>query len=131
MPARGQVDVLAHRLERLPAAGVGDGQRAGLVDAVDRDVEFAVRAGRRDACLEGVRAGGCDVDGVLEPLASLGPADDVPAAGVGRGCDVDALRRTIGLAQVGDVDIVIRKPFAAFVEVLGLDRRRPRAHRER
>ena len=72
----------------------------------------------------------CDVDGVLEPLAGLGPADDVPAAGVGRGLDVDALRHAIFLAGVDGVDIVIGDAFAAVVEVLSLDGGRAGADRD-
>src|SRR5262249_45784882 len=112
----------------LPAAGVGDGQRAGDVGAVHFQVEGAAGAAGGDAKLNVVAAGAGDVDGVLEPLASLGPADVVAAARVGRGLDVHAVGAVLA-AVVGCIGVVVGDALAAVVVILGLDHARDRPRR--
>src|SRR5690348_3807636 len=50
---------------RAPPASVGDGDRAGLVDTVDRDMEFPTAVSRSDVRVDAIGAGGGDVDGVF------------------------------------------------------------------
>ena len=122
MLARGQVDRgFGQRLPGLESAGVGDGQRAGDVDAVDLGVEGSVAAGGGEAEVEVVGAGVGNGDGVLEPLRGFDVADVVSAAGVGGGLDVDALGESVGAAVVFTIDVVIGDAFAAVVEVFGFD----------
>jgi hypothetical protein len=102
-----------------PVLGVGDLQRAGLIAAVDLDVEGAACALRRDAGRERVGGGGGDGDGVLEPLAGLGEGDGAAAGDVG---DVGAGAEAVGAAaEVCGLDVVVGDVFAAVVEVLGLE----------
>ena len=72
--------------------------------------------------------GGGDVDGVLEPLPGGGPAEVVPAAGVGGGFQVDA----VGAVAVGgavDRGDVVGHALPAGVVVSRLYRARNRRRR--
>ena len=63
------------------------------------------------------------MDGVIIPLAGVVPADGIAAAGVGRGCDIDALGSAILAALVLGVSIVIGDAFAAVVVIFSLNHR--------
>src|SRR6202034_2083806 len=83
LPAAGRRDVDVPR--QVGAGGAGDVQAVG--DAAGRGQPQADRVG----------PGRGDVDGVLEPLPGLSPADVVSAAGVGAGFQVHA----VGAVAVG------------------------------
>src|SRR5205085_447904 len=113
------------------SAGAAERPGAGLVNATELDVDFpAVARGRGVAEVEGIVAGGGDVDRVLEPLPRLHPADVVSTAGIGGGLEIDA-SRAVSAAIVTRVEIVEGDPLAAVVEVFCLDRGCRRADRER
>src|SRR6185503_21256861 len=69
------------RLEVLPAAGVGNGDRPGAVNAVELKAERATRALAGNKHVDAVGARRFDVDGVDEPLARPGPSKVELAAG--------------------------------------------------
>src|SRR5439155_9745879 len=76
---------------------------------------------RGQAQLDEIVAGGGDVDGVFEPLASRRPAHVVAAAGVGARFDVHLFARSILTAIIWNIGIVISDARPADIEILSLD----------
>ena len=111
---------LAHRLVGCPSAGVGKRQRAGLVRAVDLDVEFPAAVAGGDTCVDAITAGAAHVDRVFQPLTRLNMPDVEAIASAG--IDVHAFAGAVIPALICRGRIVIRDALAAFVEVLGFDR---------
>src|SRR5690606_9187402 len=105
----------------LPAAGIADGDRAGLVHAIELDVERAALALRRHADGDVVDTVLRNIHGVLEPLAVLRPADVVASVDVARGRDIDRGRAEGVGALLRGVRVVERDALAAFVKGLGVD----------
>src|SRR6185436_7062443 len=81
---------LRERLEVLPAAGVGDLDGSGLVDAVELEAELPAPLVAGDHHLDRIGARLLDVDRVDEPLAGPGPAEVEFLAGVLAPLQVDA-----------------------------------------
>src|SRR5438034_124666 len=99
MPAGGErYAQLADPLEGVPAAGVGHGNAAGDVDAIDFDVEAGRWRPVAIACSEFdvVLGAGGHVDGIGEPLSGLEVVHDITTAqGVGGHDDVHVLARPV------------------------------------
>src|SRR5207302_6757959 len=64
-----------------------------------------------------------DVDGVVEPFAGVGGPDEVSAAGVGGGADVDAVVAKLSAVICGG-GVVVGDAFPPVVVLLKLDRAR-------
>src|SRR5205823_9340882 len=86
------------------------------------DVEEAAARQGREPRVEFVGARGGDVDRVFEPFAGVGKADEVAAAGVGGGLEVDGGGAIGRAAFVGGSRVVKGDAFAAVVEIFGLNR---------
>src|SRR4029453_16673374 len=86
---------------------------------VHLDMEAPAGTFLRHSRIELVGAGGRDVDGVLEPLASHGPSHVVPAARVGRRLNVDVVV-AVDAARVSGRGVIVRVAFAPGVVVLEL-----------
>src|SRR5881396_1128539 len=124
MPAGGErYAQLADPLEGVPAAGVGHGNAAGDVDAIDFDVEAGRWRPVAIACSEFdvVLGAGGHVDGIGEPLSGLEVVHDITAAqGVGGHDDVHVLARPVLTPGIAFDVVVVGDAFAAEVEVLRL-----------
>ena len=114
-------------LERRPVAGVGGGKGAGDVEAVHFEMELPP-ADRGGIHAKVIGAGGGDIDGVLQPFAGLGPADEMAVAGGGGVVDVDARSRCDRRAEdVAGVGVVVGDAVGPVIEVLDLHRVAPLA----
>ncbi len=105
-------------LPLFPAAGVGDDDWGGDFEAgFGFDVEGAARFWGGDAEVEGVMAGGGDVDGVVEPFAGFHEAKDIAVAGVGVALEINGSSVAVGgMAAISVIAIVEGDAFAAGVE---------------
>src|SRR5262245_17981670 len=112
----------------LPAAGIGNGNRSGLIDAVHLDVEHATGAQVRDPNPERIGAGRRDVDRVLQPFSGSRLHHVEPAAGIQRRLDIH-VRCSIGVAAVARRRVEVGDRLSALVEVLSLHRTRERRRR--
>src|SRR5205085_9223949 len=96
---------------------------AGDVLSVEVEVEGPAVVAAAFAQVYGVFRGGGNVDGVVEPLARIGPADEVSAARVAGGAEVHVVG-AVQSAGVARAAVVVGDAFAAGVVVLKLDRAR-------
>src|SRR6267378_3437735 len=114
---------LSDKLEGVPAAGVGHGNAAGDVDAIDFDVEAGRWRPVAIACSEFdvVLGAGGHVDGIGEPLSGLEVVHDITTAqGVGGHDDVHVLARPVLTPGIAFDVVVVGDAFAAEIEVLRL-----------
>src|SRR6266480_3230958 len=112
---------LADPLEGAPAAGVGHGNAAGDVDAIDFDVEGTVGEPAAGADFDVVLGAGGHIDGVGEPLSGLEVVHDIAAARrVGGQDDVHVLTEPVLAPGIARNVVVVGDAFAAEIEVLRL-----------
>src|SRR5262249_6649825 len=129
MTAGGQRDSgSGDRLPYLPAAGIGNRNRTGLVDAVDLDVQPAAGAHVRDADVERVGSRLRHIHRVRQPLAGSRLQHVVAAAGVS-GCFQIHVGRTIHAAGISRRRVEVSDRLAALVEVFRLEGSRNRRRR--
>ncbi len=70
-----------------------------------------------------------DIDGVFQPFARLDPGDVEPAAGVGRGLNIDIFV-SVSTTLIDVIGVMIRDVRTALIEVLRLDARWTRGRDE-
>src|SRR6266478_3074686 len=88
-------------------------------------MEGAAVSQRGCARRESVEAGRVDIHAVIEPLARNGPADIISTAGIERCLDVHTGVAVLP-SVIRGVRIMVSDPFAAVVEVFGLNEARER-----